>query len=130
MLELIILFIFVIVLAFWIGAIIGGIVVLVPVLVIFGIGNWLGLNWWQSLIVAFFALAIVQVLAERYYAWHFRKHATELDLPIELLGRQIEIEGKLATILGTTGQKIVIRRKGDTFATKIDRHLARTKAGL
>ena len=130
MLELIILFIFVIILAVWIGAIIGGIVVLVPVLVIFGIGNWLGFDWWQSLIVAFFALAIIQVLAERYYTWHFRKHAAEPDLPIELIGRQIEIEGKLTTILGTTGKKIVIKRKGDIFARKIDRHLARTKAGL
>lgn len=128
--ELIIIFVIVVIFAIWIGATIGGIVILLPALIVVGIGQQLGLNWWQSLLAAVFTVAIAPVMAEYYYARHFKKHAAELNLPIDFIGRQIEIEGKLATILGTTGKKVVIRKKGDIFARKIDHHLARTKAGL
>lgn len=128
--ELIIIFVIVLILAIWIGATIGGIIIILPALIVVGIGHQMGLNWWQSLLAAVFTVPIAQVMAEHYYVWHFKKHATELDLPTDFIGRQIEIEGKLAKILGTTGTKVVIRKRGDTFARKIDRHLARSKAGL
>lgn len=125
-----IIFVIIIFAAMSIGVLISAVIILVPVLVSISLGDMMGLNWWQSLLAAFLTLAVAIVIEERYYAWHFKKHAAELGLPSDFIGWQIEIEGKIATILGSSGKKIMIRKKDAFFARRIDPHLARVKAGI
>ncbi|KKK50783.1 hypothetical protein LCGC14_3121580, partial [marine sediment metagenome] len=53
-----------------------------------------------------------------------------LNLPIDALGQEIEVEGKLVKIIGSSGHKIVVRKKSELFGRRLDCRLVRTKLGL
>lgn len=60
--EFIIAFIVLVILGVWIGATIAGLLILLPALVVVGVGMAFGLNWWQSLIAGFVVWVIIQAL--------------------------------------------------------------------
>lgn len=53
-------------LLFWIGLALGTLVAMLPVIVVVAIGAWIGLNWWQSLLVGIFAYAFAAAAIEQH----------------------------------------------------------------
>jgi len=129
MIEFIIASVFVLLVVFWLAYAIAGVIVAVPVLAVVGAGAMLGLNWWQSMIAVFVAFGVVMAAAEERYARHFREHAEGLGLSPDDLKRTIEVEGRLATIIGSTSGDVVVRRKDRLFASRLDPKFVRSKLG-
>ena len=128
--EFIVLFVVLVIAIFWIASAIVAAVFLIPIVLFIAVGQVFGLNWWQSLLVAGVAFGIVSVEVEAYYARHFRRNAEKLNLPIDALGQEIEVEGKLVKIIGSSGRKIVVKKGNDFFGRRLDCRLVRTKLGL
>ncbi len=128
--ELVVVFVILLVAMFWIASTIVAAVFIIPIVLFIVVGQVFGLNWWQSLLVALVSFGIVNAYVEAYYARHFRRHAEKLNLPIDALGQEIEVEGKLVKIIGSSGHKIVVRNKYELFGRRLDYRLVRTKLGL
>lgn len=109
------------------GAVIGGLAFAVPIIVIWLIGNALGLSWWQSLLIAFVIAGLIMQIVEKNRVRRFKQHAHSFGLSPGDLGRQVEIEGKLHTIKGLAGDKIVVERRLGEWAKKVDPRLIAQK---
>ena len=128
--ELVVVFVILLVAMFWIASTIVAAVFIIPIVLFIVVGQVFGLNWWQSLLVAGVAFGIVSVEVDSYYERHFRRNAEKLHLPIDALGQEIEVEGKLVKIIGSSGRKIVVKKGNDLFGRRLDCRLVRTKLGL
>ena len=128
--ELVVVFVILLVAMFWIVSAIFTAIFIVPIVLFIAYGQMFGLNWWQSLLAAFVSFAIFTVFIEKYYAWHFRRHAEKLHLSTDVLGQEIEVEGKLVKIIGSSGRKIVVKNRSELFGRRLDYRFVRTKLGL
>ena len=128
--ELVVVFVILLVAVFCIASTIVAAVFIIPIVLFIVVGQVFGLNWWQSLLVALAAFGIISAQVEMYYARHFRRHAEKLQIPIDALGQEIEVEGRLVKIIGSSGRKIVVQHKKELFGRRIDCRLVRTKLGL
>lgn len=127
MIELALLIIFVALLIVWAASSLVALALAIPVALIIIYGGALGLNWWQSLLTALVTWGLVYNLVESFYGWHFRRHYDQLQLPADIVGREIEVEGRLVTILGSIGRKVVVRNKKELRSRRIDPNFVRTK---
>ncbi len=128
--ELVVVFVILLAAMFCIASTIVAAVFIIPIVLFIVVGQVFGLNWWQSLLVALVAFGIVSAQVDLYFARHFRRNAEKLNLPIDALGQEIEVEGKLVKIIGSSGRKIVVQHKKELFGRRIDCRLVRTKLGL
>ena len=128
--DILLIFIALFFLALGIASTFVAVVFAVPVILFIVAGQAFGLNWWQSLIVAGIGYGVVSVQIEQYYNRHFKRHAEEMGLSTEVLGQEIEVEGKLVKIIGSSGRKIVVQNRKDFFARHLDPRFVHNKLGL
>ena len=119
MIEIALLILAFFVIVFWIGATIAALPFAILIVLVWVIGNALGLAWWQTLLAALLTVGALMVIVEKKRESRFKNHAHRFGLSPGDLGRQVEIEGKIHTIKGMAGDKILAEARG-AFAKKID----------
>lgn len=127
MLELALLGIFAALLIVWAASSLVALLVAAPIALVVIVGQYMGLNWWQALIAGVVAWAIGFQLVDAFYRRDFSRKHEQMRLPGDLVGRQIEVEGRLVEILGSAGRKIIVRNPTELKGRRIDPHLVRSK---
>ncbi|MEX2455138.1 MAG: hypothetical protein WD470_10560 [Rhodospirillaceae bacterium] len=120
MVEIALLIVAFVIIVIWIGATIAALPFAILIIAVWFIGDALELAWWQTLLAAFFSLGVLTVIVEKKRESYFKQHAHRFGLSPSDFGRQVEIEGKVHTIKGMAGDKVVVQGRAGEFAKKID----------